>query len=354
MKVLIAPDSFKGTISNTDAAESIASGWLSVRPSDEVTLLPMADGGEGTLETIGFNTPSSLRIESELGGGRFWLLMEDGGAVVELANICGITRSARLDPMGASTFELGQVLLEILKNPKVKRIYIAVGGSASSDGGVGALMALGARFLNRSEASIALGGVGLNELATIDLSAVPAVPINGIVLLTDVTNPLLGEFGSAKVFAPQKGANADQVIALEAGLARLKELSGVEDFPGAGAAGGTAFGLSLAWDVEIASGALAVGALIGLEKELKECDLVITGEGRLDAQSFYGKVVGSITSLAEKLEKRTLYCVGSSLEPLDARGIALADIAPSQDDAMNYPEKWLLHAGAALAKRESF
>jgi len=352
MKVLIAPDSFKGTISNAGVAQSIAEGWLTVRPHDEVTLLPMADGGEGTLETISFNTPSSLRIESKLGDGRFWLLMKDGTAVVELANICGITRTSPLDPLGASTYELGVVLKEALNESRVKKLIIAVGGSASTDGGVGALMAFGAKFKDNSGESISLGGVGLEALAAIDLREVPPAPIGGVLCLTDVTNPLLGEWGSARVFAPQKGAGADQVATLERGLRQLKEISGVQDFAGAGAAGGTPFGLSLAWKVEIESGALLVGAMIGLDEAIRESDLVITGEGRLDTQSYRGKVVGVITALAAQSNKRTLYCVGSSEEPLEENGIALVDIAPSVEEAMRSPEEWLIKVGAKLAERE--
>ena len=349
MKVLIAPDSFKGTMSNARVAQSIAEGWLSVRPGDEITLLPMADGGEGTLETISFNTPSALRIESQLGEGRFWLLLEDGTAVVELANICGITRTSPLDPLGASTFDLGVVLKEALDEPRVKKLIIAVGGSASTDGGAGALIALGAKFTDFSGKSISLGGVGLEALAAIDLREVPVPPIGGVRCLTDVTNPLLGEWGSARVFAPQKGASADQVATLERRLTQLKEISGVQDFAGAGAAGGTPFGLSLAWKVEIESGALVVGAVIGLVKAIQESDLVITGEGRLDTQSYRGKVVGVITSLAAGANKRTLYCVGSSEEPLKENGIALVDIAPSLEDAMKRPEEWVMKAGEKLA-----
>ena len=352
MKVLIAPDSFKGSISNSDCARAIAKGWLSVRPHDLLTLLPMADGGEGTLETLLFSTSTSVRVATKPGDGRFWLLLQDGTAVVELANICGITRSSTLNPLGASTFELGQVLLEVLQDSRVMRLSVAVGGSGSTDGGAGALMALGARFINGKGESISLGGGGLSELAAIDLSEIPAAPAGRVVCLSDVTNPLLGKLGSARVFASQKGASAEEIIALESGLQVLQQVAARSDFPGAGAAGGTPFGLSLTWDVSIESGALAVGAMIGLEKAIEESDLVITGEGRLDSQSYYGKVVGTVTSLANQLGKRTLYCVGSSSEPIDNLGVALVDLAPSLQEAMIHPGKWLVQAGVELAKRE--
>ncbi len=347
MKVLIAPDSFKGTIRNSDCAAAIAEGWLSVRSDDEVTLLPMADGGEGTLETIAQNSKGSVHVNS-------WLLLPEGTAVVELAAICGITQESVLDPMGASTYKLGLVLKEVFADPRVSKILIAVGGSSSTDGGVGALIALGARFTQANGEPIPLGGQGLSSIIEIDLSALPAAPKNGVFCLSDVKSHLLGELGSARVFAPQKGANEAQVISLEVGLAHLQKISKHDDFIGAGAAGGTPFGLSLAWDIQINSGAEAVGAIIGLNSAIERCDLVITGEGRLDSQSFYGKVLGTVTSMANGFGKKTLYCVGSSEKPLNANGIALEDLAPTHDEAMNQPRAWLVKAGAELAKREAF
>ena len=346
MRVLIAPDSFKGTISNSDCASAIARGWLSVRPSDEVVLLPMADGGEGTLETIALSSSGAVRERS-------WLLLPDGSAVIELALICGITRQTLLDPMGASTYELGLVLDEVLHDPRVTKVLIAVGGSASTDGGVGALIALGARIEKSDGEVISLGGGGLADIAKMDLSQVPTPPVGGVTCLTDVKNELLGELGSARVFAPQKGANEPQVVELEAGLTHLKKLSGRDDFAGAGAAGGTPFGLSLAWNIEIASGAEVVAAAIGLEAAIERSDLVITGEGRLDSQSFYGKVLGTVTNLTSRHKKRILYCVGGSEKSLAEIGVALEDVAPTLDDAMNYPERWLVEAGAELARREA-
>ena len=352
MKVLIAPDSFKGTISSVECARAIADGWLSERPSDEIVLLPMADGGEGTLEAIQLGVSNAERISTEVAAA-FWILLPDGTAIVELANICGITHLAYLDPLNSSTFALGLVLKEVLANPDVKKLLIAVGGSASTDGGVGALIALGARILNRNGDSIELGGIGLQDIATIDLSSIPRAPAGGISCLTDVTNPLLGSRGSAQIFAPQKGADEEQVLLLERGLAHLKEIAERDDFPGAGAAGGTPFGLNLAWDISIESGALAVASTIGLPAAIDECDLVITGEGKLDSQSYFGKVVGTVAHLAERLNKSINYCVGSSDFPADSLTISLLDIAPSLKEAMQHPKEWLFNAGAELARRNS-
>eukprot|EP01037_Dinobryon_pediforme_P001137 gene1137-1152_t len=264
MKVVIAPDSFKGSISNFAAAKAIAKGWLSLRPDDQVFLTPMADGGEGTLETIAASQPDAIRISLAMPHSPIWLLLLDGTAVVELASICGITLLPELNPMHASTYDLGIALHEIARDPRVERIVITVGGSASTDGGAGALVGLGARLLNEDSRPIALGGSGLLELATIDLSHVVAPPRGGVTCL--------------------KGANPTQVAELEAG--------------------GTPYGLSVAWDISLSSGALAVAKMIGLENVVAACDLVITGEGRLDSQSNSGKVVGTVEEIASRHGKK--------------------------------------------------
>ena len=351
MKVVIAPDSFKGTISNFKAAQSIAEGWLRVRPLDEIILLPMADGGEGTLETIAASQAEAINVSLTGDNQGNWLLLKDGTAIVELARICGITLMKELDPMRSHTYLFGEALKSAAQDRRVKRIVAAVGGSASTDGGVGALIALGARFFNKSGAPIELGGDGLGSIATFDLSNITSVPTGGATCMVDVTNPLLGPTGSAQIFSPQKGASPDQVIQLNDGLSHLREISGLEDFEGAGAAGGTPFGLKLGWKVNIESGATTIASLIGLHEAIASADIVITGEGRLDSQSSYGKVVGAVRQIAEENKKKILYCVGSSDETLGADGIALVDIAPSITEAMSNPNKWLVDAGSQLAQR---
>ena len=351
MRVLIAPDSFKGSISNSRCAAAIAEGWLSIRPTDSLLLLPMADGGEGTLETIAQSVVGAERIPTNAVQGAHWLLLPDGTAIVELASICGIELMEELDPMYASTFELGMVLSVVAQDVRVKKLVITVGGSASTDGGAGALVALGARFLDKHGNSIGLGGAGLRELEQIDLTTLVPAPAGGVTCLVDVNNPLLGELGSAQVFAPQKGADEFQVHELERGLRKLQEASGLADFPGAGAAGGTPFGLSLAWKINLESGALEVARLIGFTDAIKKVDLVITGEGRFDSQSLSGKVVGVISDLALAAQKEVLYCVGSSESPLGSKGISLIELAPTLNEAMENPYTWLVQAGRELALR---
>ena len=353
MKVLVAPDSFKGSISNVEAALAIRAGWLIERPDDVIICKPMADGGEGTLETIASANREAIRIEIDMPHRPYWLLTSDGTACVELASVCGITLLEELDPLHANTYSLGVVLKTVANDKRVKKIIISVGGSASTDGGVGAVMALGGRFLNNEGDEIALGGIGLSELASIDLSNLIPAPTGGVVCLADVTNPLLGEFGAAAIFAPQKGASAEDVLILEAGLKKLQNIAALQEFPGAGAAGGTPYGLRLAWSATLESGSQTIAELIQLEEAIRGCDLVITGEGRLDSQSQHGKVVGTVVVLARKYGKPIRYCVGSSAVAFDSfsneNGVSLVEIAPSLEDAMGQSQYWLVQAGAKLA-----
>lgn len=356
MRVVIAPDSFKGSISNFECASAIAEGWLSVRPADQVLLKPMADGGEGTLDTIAASNPAALRINLKEASTSEWLLLVDGTAVVELANICGITLLPELDPMGSNTFALGVALKEVARDSRVKRAIVAVGGSASTDGGVGALIALGANILNMYGELVPLGGKGLNQISRIDVSDVIKPPIGGVTCLVDVKNTLLGTDGCARIFSPQKGASPTQVQELEAGLVNLLQRSEAKDFPGAGAAGGTPFGLSMGWSISLKSGAQIISELIGLPEVIREADLVITGEGRLDSQSFNGKVVSEVKKIASKFETPIFYCVGSHAvselsEGIANRVISLVDIAPSLEDAISDPGIWLREAGGIIARK---
>jgi glycerate kinase len=357
-RVVIAPDAFKGSAINEDIAVWLREGWLSIRPADTVICIPMADGGEGTLKTIkNQREDAEISILSVIGAdGRSnraqWLLLDDGTAVVELAMTSGITRMEKLDPLGAHTFGLGQLLNEVRRDPGVERINVALGGSASTDGGTGALRALGFRFLDEIEGEIPLGGAGLNVLAKIDTANISPPPKGGVTCLVDVSNPLLGEMGAAAVFARQKGANLEQIKVLESGLRKFTEVCGFPDSAGSGAAGGTAYGLRAAWGAKIVSGAAFISELVGLPEAIAASDYVITGEGRLDLQSWGGKVVGYVRSLANALGKPVGYCVGSTaIEfPADAfASISLETMAGSVEESMTNPKSWVTRAGRGMA-----
>ncbi|PJJ55667.1 glycerate kinase [Compostimonas suwonensis] len=373
-RIVIAPDSFKGSASAVVVARAIAEGWRSVRPHDEIVLLPMADGGEGTLDAFELAVPGACRMPVTVDGpGRTnapdadadavdaaWLLLPDGTGVVELAATSGITLFGELAPFDAHTSGFGQAIRAALDHG-VRRLLLAVGGSASSDGGAGALSALGVRLLDQNGRPLARGNRGLESLAAVDLTALAALPAGGAIVLSDVTNPLLGPAGAAAVFGPQKGADAAAVARLEANLVRLAGLlAGVDpSTPGAGAAGGTAFGL-LVWGAELASGAQAVAEVVGLADAVRGADLVITGEGRFDEQSAAGKVVSQIAAVAGATDAgsaaagvaTSVALVAGLIEaPVDgfAASVSLTELAGSSAAAMAHTERWLREAGAVLA-----
>ena len=359
MRVVIAPDSFKGTLDAAAAADALAAGWRSRRPDDELLTLPLADGGEGTLDALGHDLPGSCWRSTPVSGpdGRpveaAWLLLPDGTAVVEMARAAGLPLLAEPDPLNATTRGLGELLAAAVADPAVSRVMLTLGGSATTDGGTGALAALGARFTDADGARLPPGGGALARLDRVDLSGLTPPPAGGVQCLVDVTAPLLGPLGAAGQFGPQKGASPEQVAELDAALARLAGLlDGDPEAPGAGAAGGTAFGFAACWGAQFVSGADAVAAAAGLDEALAGADLVLTGEGQFDAQSLRGKVVGALVARAGAAGVPVTVVAGRVVagEELPvARAVALADLAGSAAAAMTEPARWLTEAGARLA-----
>ena len=330
--VVVCLDSFKGTITAPAASAAVATGWRGVRQEDEVVLLPMADGGEGTADVLGSVVPGSVRHPLVVTGPdglpatTSWLGLPDGTAVVEVATTCGYAMSERSDPMNATSRGLGEALAVAARHPATTSIVVALGGSATTDGGRGALEAL--------------------------RSVRP--PSGGVHCLTDVTAPLLGPLGAARQFSPQKGATPAQVERLEARLTSWAgELGGDPEQPGAGAAGGIGFGLAAGWGALLHDGAAYVGARIGLLDHLARADIVVTGEGRLHAQSLQGKVVGHVVDAAHSHGVRTLVVCGQADPGVAAtfdRLVELTSVAGSVEAAMADPVRWLAEAGRILAK----
>lgn len=388
-RIFVAPDSFKGTIDAAAAAAAIAAGWRRVRPEDELLLLPQADGGEGTIAAIAAATPGARRIDAGTVTGpdgrpvaAHWVLAPDGTAIVELAVSSGLPLMATLDPLGATTRGLGEVIAMAIA-AGASRLLVAVGGSGSTDGGTGALAALGARFLDADGRDLPDGGGSLGRLAAIDRSGLAPTPPMRV--LTDVTAPLIGRSGAAAVFGPQKGASPEQVAILDAGLARLADAVGLlgrtsalqEDSsrhrarpevarprpvalvdattPGGGAAGGTAYGLAALLGARIVPGAAAIAELTGLADALAEADLLITGEGRFDAQSSTGKVVGHAIEAARARGRRVAVVAGRIGDdaPIGDDGpdaiVSLTELAGDPESAIAEPARWLRAAGAGLA-----
>jgi glycerate kinase len=343
LRIVIAPDSFKGSLTSLEVASALADGWRAARPDDEVLLAPLADGGEGTLvaiqaaggwdwRTVQATDPIGRPVQVR------WLRSSDGRkAVVELAEASGLSRlaTAERDPVGASTRGTGEVLQAVLEDG-IRTITLGIGGSATTDGGAGILTALGATV---ADDRVDLAGFDA-RLAEVDLR-----------IACDVTNPLLGPTGAAATYGPQKGASPEQVAQLDAELAAYagRMLAATErderNTPGAGAAGGTAFGLLSVGDrfasIRLVPGVDVVMEETGLADKLEGADLVITGEGRIDAQTAFGKTALGVAKLARAAGVACIAVGGGvepegieALRPLGAIVVPVAERPQTVDEAM--------------------
>lgn len=328
--MVIAPNAFKGTLTAAAAARAIRAGVAQAWPGAECRSIPLADGGDGFLETL-LGVAGSSQFQVQVAGplqGTVWakvgLLRErsEQVAVVELASSCGLSLIDHPSPatsLQASTRGLGELIVAALGR-SARRVLIGLGGSASTDGGAGLGQALGFRFLDRHGESIATGGLGLTDLDRIEAPETSSLPQDGrLVAACDVDSPLLGALGAAATFAPQKGADPPTVLRLEKGLTRLAQLverdlhiSSLESQPGMGAAGGTAFGLAVFGRAHLESGVSLVAKWVGLDEALNQADLVITGEGRLDQGSFRGKVTGEVLQRCLQRQLPCLVLAGSA------------------------------------------
>ena len=312
MRVLIAPQEFKGSLSAAEAAQAMAEGLRRALPSAELDLAPMADGGPGTVEAL-VTTGGGRRLTASVADplGRpveaAWGLLEEGStAVIEMAAASGLVllRPQERDARRTSTYGTGQLIAAALE-AGCRRLIIGLGGSATNDGGAGMAQALGARLSDGEGRDLPPGGAALARLARIDVSGLDGRLRNCQVLgATDVTNPLCGPHGASAIYGPQKGASPADVEELDAALAHYGAVierdlgKRVAEVPGAGAAGGIGAGLIAFLDAELRPGAQLVAEVVDLEKRIAAADLVVTGEGRLDAQTAYGKTVATVARLA--------------------------------------------------------
>lgn len=364
MRIIVAPDSFKGSITAADAAAALAAGWASADPAAEFVLRPMADGGEGTVAAFAAAVPGAVRLPVTVEGpaGRAvdtaWLLLPptgdapQGTAVIDVASTSGIELLDDLRPWDADSTGFGQAIAAALDHG-VSRLVLGIGSSASTDGGTGMLRALGARFLNAVGAPVAPGARGLVDIAAADLTGLRTAPTT--LVLTDVTNPLTGPRGAAAVFGPQKGLTsaADQQ-ATDAALARLAELLDLDPaVAGAGAAGGIG-GALVAWGGVLAPGAAEVAELIGLRDAIRGADAVITGEGSYDGQSGDGKVPSFVAEVAASAGVRVMLVAGRITADADTAlftaSASLSDLSGSAQASQVEPARWLRAAGARLAR----
>lgn len=354
-RILIAPDSFKGSATSREVAVAVSRGWMAVRPEDEVTTISFADGGEGTLASIEDAIVNAERIplKAQSGDGRendcYWLLIRGDIAVIEMAMICGITTVDKLDALGAHSFGLGQAIAAASNDSRVKEILIAVGGSASTDAGVGALIALGFRCVDFTGNSIALGGGVLTNLSNITGEYI--APVRGVKILVDVQSPMTGIDGAAFVYGAQKGASVADVEELDKGLRNFLAIAGGVDVPGYGAAGGVSGGLAIVLGAQIVSGVETLADITGVVEKFSQVDLVITGEGTFDSQSYRGKVVGYLLdqTKARNVDARVVCGVNKNGDHENV--VSLVEIAPSIEEAMKESKRWLEVAGGMLAHR---
>lgn len=364
--VLVAPDSFKGSLSSVAVAAALAVGWRRGRPADTLRLTPLADGGEGTLDAVAVGggwEVATVAASDPLGRPLTARFLRAGDrAVVELAEASGLSRLAEgeLDALGASTYGTGEVIVAAI-GLGARQIVLGVGGSATTDGGSGLLRALGARFLDGQGAELAAGGGALARLASVDLARLlPALGKVELLVASDVTNPLLGRSGAAATYGPQKGASAAQAAALDAALARYADIletaigRRVLDVAGAGAAGGTTFGLLAIADrfrsFGVRPGVDVCMELTGFGLALETADLVLTGEGRIDRQTAFGKTV---LGVARRAAAAGVPCIafGGGVTPEGSAALAESGalVVPVSEAPMTAAEA--MAAGAAPVER---
>ena len=338
MKIVVAPDSFKGSVTALQAAEAIECGLHRVFPDAEIEKLPMADGGEGTAQSLIDATGGQMLTESVVDPlgieieAQYVVLGDEVTAVIEMAAASGLTLVplAKRNPLITTTYGTGQLIKAALDHG-CRKLIIGIGGSATNDGGAGMAQALGAKLITASGEPIPWGGGGLRELDAIELSELdPRIPETETVVACDVNNPLTGEDGASHVYGPQKGATPEMVQTLDANLAHFdtilqRDIGGtVGAIPGAGAAGGLGAGLMAFLNAELKSGVALVIETTQLEKWLADADLVITGEGQINFQTVFGKTPIGVAKAA-KAQGIPVVAIAGSISD-DADGVYDAGI----------------------------
>lgn len=324
MKVTVAIDSLKGSLSSLDAGNAIAEGVKKVYQDAEVIVRPLADGGEGTVEALVEGMNGKLQYAEVMGplGKKvtceYGIIEDSKTAVIEMSGAAGITlvSDQERNPLYTTTYGVGEVILDAIKKG-CRRFVVGIGGSATNDGGVGMLQALGYQFLNKAGEQIPFGAGGLEVLASIDASKViPELKECSFRIACDVTNPLCGDQGASAIYGPQKGADAemikkmDQWLADYAVLAKETFTDADPEFPGTGAAGGLGFGFLTFTNAVLESGIKIVLEETDLRTYIKDADIVITGEGRLDGQTAMGKAPVGVAKLAKEHDKTVLAFAG--------------------------------------------
>jgi glycerate kinase len=331
MKVVIAIDSFKGSLTSIEAGIAAAEGFKRADKRIECKVKPLADGGEGTVEALvagmGGNLVS-LQVTGPLGEkieSRYGIIEEKKLAVIEMSSAAGITLvpKEKLNPMKTTTYGVGEIIKDAIGKGS-RSFIIGIGGSSTNDGGAGMLQALGFDLKDKEGKNISYGAEGLSRLAEIsDKNVLKEIKECSFKVACDVNNPLCGEKGCSRVFAPQKGADSKMIEKMDTYLKKYAEIAKESfeeadpDYPGAGAAGGLGFAFKSFLGAELTPGIDLVIKETNLEEEISEADLVITGEGKLDAQTSMGKAPVGVAKIAKKYGKRVIAFAGAVTE--DAR-----------------------------------
>ncbi|MFC4772838.1 glycerate kinase family protein [Enterococcus hermanniensis] len=336
---VLAPDSFKESMSAKKACEAMERGIRKVIPAAKIIQVPMADGGEGTVDAL-VDGSDGKRVTIEVSGPiptekvttYYGLLADKKTAVMEMAKANGIELlpENKRNPLITSTYGTGEMIKAAL-DQGVEKIIIGIGGSVTNDGGAGMAQALGVRLLDESGIELSVGGGGLSKLASIDVTGIdPRIKQTEIIIASDVTNPLVGENGASVVFGPQKGATPEMVQSLDENLTHYakviqKELKiDIKDQPGAGAAGGLGAGLLVFTNASMRSGIDLVIELTNLTDKIQQADYVFTGEGGMDFQTKFGKAPYGVAKVAKQLKKPVFACagyIGEQVEVLYDEGI---------------------------------
>lgn len=370
MHIIAAADSFKGTLSSLEAGTIIKEAALSVYPGSSVEVLPMADGGEGTVEAVLHCTAGErvfLSVRGPLGSpvNASYGRLSQNRAIMEMAEASGLmlVPEEKRNPLLTSTFGTGEMMARAMEDG-ARTLFMGIGGSATCDGGMGAMEALGFRFLDKDGKELSGKGASLSLVENIDLShSHPLLKETKIIVLSDVKNPLCGERGAARAFGPQKGADEAMVEELEQGMMHYRDIlqktfgKNPDDIPGSGAAGGLGAALSLFLGASMVSGAHEILALSRFDEKIQKADLVITGEGRSDAQSGEGKITGVI---AGECRKWNIPCVvisgslGKGWEILLEQGaVSVCGASPGEEieKAMKEPAAYLKRAAVDFFRK---
>lgn len=325
MKIVIAPDSYKESLSAVDVAMAIEKGFREIFPDAEYVSVPVADGGEGTVDAMISATKGSKMTTTVTGPlgelvSACWGMSGDGKtAIIEMAEASGLALVPieQRNPRITTSFGTGELILRALDNG-ARNIIIGIGGSATNDGGAGMMQALGAKLTDANGKEIGLGGGSLLSLNAIDITGLDERLESCVInVACDVTNPLIGVNGASRIFGPQKGACEEMIVELDSNLAHFADVIkkylriDVKNEPGAGAAGGMGAALMAFLGADLRSGVEIVTEALNLEEHIHDCSLVITGEGRMDSQSIRGKVPVGVAAVAKKYRKPVIGIAGS-------------------------------------------